>query len=151
MPFVSNPHKKFQFGIFLFGMNQFLAQKVTLPDREVAQTKHGEGNTTVKTGGMLELGNLVIEKLMTASIPDKLMWSWIRLVQDEFTGGGAPPDVYKKACQVQHLSNNGSGVLATYNYVGVWPTKINGIELDRLSSENTIQSIEFSVDKEAVI
>ena len=151
MPQVSNPHKKFQFSIFLFGMNPFLAQKVTLPDREVEPIEHGEGNHVVKTGGMLKLGTLTVEKLLTASIPDKLIWGWIRLVQDEFTGGGAPPDVYKKAIQVQHLSNNGSSALQTYNYLGVWPTKINGIELDRVSSDNTIQSIEFCVDKEAVI
>jgi len=151
MPQVANPHKKFQFSIFIFGMNPFLAQKVTLPDREVAATPHGEGNHTIKTGGMIELGNLIVEKLMTASIPDKLLMGWIQVVQNEFTGGGAPPDIYKKAIQIQHLSNNGSTVLQTYNYLGVWPTKINGIELDRVSSDNTIQSIEFSVDKEAVV
>lgn len=151
MPQVSNPHKKFQFSIFLFGMNPFLAQKVTLADRELEVVKHGEGNHTVKTAGMIDLGTLKVEKIMTASLPDKLIWGWIRMAQDEFTGGGAPPDVYKKNIQVQILGTNGSSVLQTYNYLGAWPTKVNGIELDRLSSDNTIQSIEFSVDREAVV
>ena len=151
MPQVSNPHKRFQFSIFLWTMNPFYAQKVTLPDREIEAVPHGEGNHDVKTGGKITLGNLIVEKIMTASIPDKILWSWIRLVQDEFTGGGIVPDFYKKSIQVQHLANNGATVLQTYNYIGCWPTKINGIELDRMSSENTIQSIEISVDKEAVV
>lgn len=151
MPQVSNPHKKFQFSIFLFGMNPFLAQKVTLPDREIEAVKHGEGNFQVKTAGLIDLGNLKVEKIMTASLPDKLIMGWIQMVQNEFSGGGAPPDIYKKAIQVQVLSTNGSTVLATYNYLGAWPCKINGIELDRVSSDNTIQSIEFSVDREAVV
>ena len=151
MPQVSNPHKRFQFSIFIWGMNPFLAQKVTMPDREIESVPHGEGNHKIKTGGLIELGNIIVEKLMTASLPDKLIMGWIQVVQNEFTGGGAPPDIYKKAIQIQHLANNGSSVLQTWNYLGVWPTKINGIELDRMSSENTIQSIEFAVDKEAVV
>lgn len=148
---VSNPHKKFQFSIFLFGMNPFLAQKVTLADREIEQVSHGEGNHTIKTAGMITLGNLMVEKLFGASVPDKLIWGWIHLVQDEFTGGGTIPEVYKKAIQIQQLATNGLTVLRTWNYIGAWPCKINGIELDRLSSDNTIESIEFSVDKEAVV
>lgn len=151
MPQVTNPHKKFQFSIFLFGMNPFLAQKVTLPDKEIEAVKHGEGNHTIKTAGMIDLGNLVVEKLLNSSIPDKLIWAWITLVQDAFTGGGTIPEVYKKAIQVQRLATNGSTVLETFNYAGAWPCKVNGIELDRLSSDNTIQSVEFSVDKELIV
>lgn len=148
---VSNPHKKFQFSIFLYGMNPFLAQKVTIPEREVEPVAHGEGNYSVKTGGMITLGNVVIEKLSNANAPDRLFYGWIKMVQDEFGGGGAIPDIYKKAMQIQMLATNGFSVLKTYNYLGVWPTKINGIELDRMSSDNTIETIEFSVDREALI
>jgi hypothetical protein len=49
------------------------------------------------------------------------------------------------------LGVNGATVLQTRNYLGAWPCKINGIEFDRLSSENTIETIEFSVDQEAVV
>lgn len=147
---VANPHKKFQFSIFLFGMNPFLAQKVTLPDRELDVTEHGEGNHVIKTAGMTKIGTLKVEKLYNASLPDKIMWNWINLIQNEFTGGGAIPEVYKKAVQVQRLSTFNTS-LNTWNYVGVWPHKINGIELDRVSSDNTIESIEFCVDMEAYI
>src|SRR5689334_6340056 len=114
MPQVSNPHKKFQFSIFLYGMNPFLAQKVTMPDREVAAIEHGEGNYTVKTGGMIALGNVIVEKLFNANFADRLFYGWIKMVQDEFGGGGAPPDIYKQAMQIVHYATNGVTVLKTY-------------------------------------
>jgi len=148
---IANPHKKFQFSIFLFGMNPFLVQKVFLADREIDIVEHGEGNHVIKTGGILKLGSLRIEKLYNASLPDKLIWAWINLVQNEFTGGGVIPEAYKKAVQIQKLATDGSTVLNTWNYVGVWPQKINGVELDRMSSENTIENIEFCIDQELYI
>lgn len=148
---IANPHKKFQFSIFIFGMNPFLAQKVFLADRELDIVEHGEGNHLIKTGGMIKFGNLRIEKLYNASLPDKLMWSWINLVQNEFTGGGFIPEVYKKAVQIQKLASDGATVINSWTYTGVWPQKINGIELDRLSSENTIENVEFCIDKELYI
>lgn len=148
---VSNPHKKFQFSIFVYGMNPFLAQKVKLPDRELESVRHGEGNHYIKTAGMLDLGVLTIDKISSASLPDNLMWSWITLIQNEFTGGGVVPDVYKKTIQVQRLATDGISVLNTWTYVGAWPKKINGIDFDRVDSENTIEALEFEVDKEAKI
>lgn len=145
---IANPHKQFQFSIFLFGMNPFLAQKVTVPERAVDQVEHGEGNHVIKTGGMVKLGNLMMEKIQNGSFADKLIWTWISLVQNEVTGGGVIPEIYKKAIQIQFLGNDGVTVLSTRSFVGAWPCKINGIELSRVSSDNTIESIEFSVDQE---
>lgn len=145
---VANPHKKFLFSISLLGMNPFLAQKVTLPDREIDVIEHGEGNHVIKTGGMVKFGTLNVEKLSSASGPDRLFWDWILTVQDAVTGGGLVPDIYKLACQVDFLKNDGIVVLNSFTYGGVWPSKINGIELDRVSSDNTIESIEFQVDEE---
>lgn len=145
---IANPHKKFQFSIFVFGMNPFLAQKVTLPERSVEQVEHGEGNHVIKTGGMVKLGNITIDKIQNSSFADKLFWGWISLVQNEVTGGGVIPEIYKKAIQVQFLGNDGVTVLSTRSFIGAWPCKINGIELDRLSSDNTIESIEISIDQE---
>ena len=145
---VANPHKRFQFSIFLFGMNPFLAQKVTLPDREIDIVEHGEGNHLIKTGGMVKFSQLMIEKLLTGTIPDSLIWGWINLVQNEFLGGGTIPEVYKKAVNISLLGIDGVTVINTWTFTGCWPNKINGIELDRLSSDNTIESIEFCVDKE---
>ena len=148
---VSNPHKQFQFSIFLYGMNPFLAQKVTTPDREIDRSEHGEGNHKIKTAGMVNIGDLVVEKISSASLADNLLWGWISIIQNEYSGGGVIPDVYKKAVQVQRLATDGVTVLNTWNYTGVWPFKINGVELDRASSDNTIQTIEFSVDGEVYL
>lgn len=145
---VANPHKKFQFSIFIFGMNPFLAQKVTLPDREIEKVKHGEGNHYVKTGGMIELGDIVIEKISSGSFPDNLFWTKIALVQNEFTGGGLIPDAYKEIINIQRLATDGITPLNTWTYSGAWVSKINGIEFDRASSDNTVENIEICVDKE---
>jgi phage tail-like protein len=148
---VSNPHKKFQFSIFLFGMNPFLAQKVTTAGRAIDQVEHGEGNHVIKTAGMVKLENVTVEKISNASLPDKLIWAWITLIQNEITGGGAIPEVYKKGFQIQKLATDMVTPIGTWNYLGAWPCKINGTELDRVSSDNTIESIEFSVDQEVII
>lgn len=148
---IANPHKKFQFSIFLFGMNPFLAQKVTLADRELDQVEHGEGNHLIKTAGLVKIGNMTVDKIFNASLPEKIIWAWINSIQNEFTGGGLIPEAYKKAVQVQLLSTNMRTPVKTWNYIGAWPCKINGIELDRVSSDNTIESIEFSIDQEAVV
>jgi phage tail-like protein len=148
---IANPHKKFQFSVFIFGINPFLFQKLTTADRELDQIEHGEGNHLVKTAGLVKLGNVVVDKIDNASIPEKIMWGWINSIQNEFTGGGLIPEAYKKAIQIQKLSTNMRTPIKTWNYIGAWPCKINGVELDRVSSENTIETIEFSVDQEAVI
>src|SRR5687768_10345459 len=148
---IANPHKRFQFSIFLLGMNPFLVQKVTLADREIDVIEHGEGNHVIKTAGQVKLGNVTLEKLYNSTFPERIMWAWIHSIQDEFTGGGLIPEMYKKAFQVQKLHPNMRTPIRTWNYIGAWPTKINGIELDRVSSENTIESIELAVDQEAIV
>lgn len=148
---VNNPHKKFQWSIAILGMNPFLAQKVMLPERSLDVIEHGEGNHVIKTAGMVKLGTLTIEKLSPATLPDKLMWAWIASIQNEFVGGGLIPEAYKKGVQISKYSTDGLTIVETWNWTGVFPSKINGLELDRLSSDNTIDTIEFSVDREARI
>jgi len=148
---ISNPHKKFQFSVFIFGMNPFLCQKATLADREIDKVEHGEGNHLIKTAGMVKIGDLKIEKMMNGSAPDRLFWDWVALIQNEVTGGGTIPEIYKKAVQVQMLGTDGVTPIRTWNYLGVWPFKINGVELDRTSSDNTMETIEFSVDQEIYV
>lgn len=145
---VSNPHKKFQFSVFIFGLNPFMCQKVTTSERSIDQVEHGEGNHKIKTAGQINLGNVTIENLVLSQVNNKAIWTWIKLVQDEITGGGTTPEVYKKAFQIQKLGVDLVTPIGTWTYIGAWPCKINGIELDRMSSDNTIESVEFSVDQE---
>ena len=94
---------------------------------------------------------MTVEKIFNASLPEKIIWAWINSIQNEITGGGLIPEAYKKAIQVQFLSTNMRTPVRTWNYIGAWPCKVNGIELDRVSSDNTIETIEFSIDQEVVV
>jgi phage tail-like protein len=143
---VANPRKQFQFSIQIPGLYPLLVQKVTLPSPELDVVEHGDGNRKIKTAGLLSYDNLVVEKLSTANGPDNWIWDWIRQIQNEYTGGGVTPGIYKKVVQVFQHGNDGISIINSWTYEGVWPHKVNGIELNRLQSDNIIESIEFCVD-----
>lgn len=144
---VANPHKQFQFSIKMFGLNPFLAQKVTLPEREFDIIEHGDINHIVKTAGLPRYGILTVEKISSASLNDNWIWDWIFQIQDENWGSGDIPENYKTRVDIQKYATNGIRVVGNWSYIGVWPSKVNNIELSRVSSENTIESIEFQVDR----
>lgn len=144
---VKNPRKKFNFRIIFVKhpVNAYLCQKVTLPDIEIEQVAHGDVNRDVKTAGRVTIGNLVVEKLETTSGPDNWLHDWLYSCQDHINGGGLTPDQYMEIVMVEELAEDAVTVINTHLCTEVWPTKVNGIELDRMSSDNTIESIEFSV------
>lgn len=144
---VKNPRKKFNFRVTFVKhpMNAYLCQKVTLPDVEIEQVAHGDVNRDVKTAGRVSVGNMTFEKLMTTSGPDNWLHDWLYSCQDHINGGGLTPDQYWETVMVEEMAEDGLTVINTHLMTEVWPTKVNGIELDRMSSENTIESIEFSV------
>ena len=144
---VKNPRKNFLFSISFpkHPINSYLCQKVTLPDVEVEQVTHGDVNRYVKTAGRVTIGNLIIEKLLTTSGSDTWVWDWLMSCQDILLGGGNIPSVYWETMVVNELAEDGTSVLNTHILTEVWPCKIAGLELDRTSSENTIEKIEFSV------
>ena len=145
---VQNPRKQFQFRIIIPGMNPFLAQDVKLPDVDFDSTEHGDTGFMVKTAGMKKLGTLSVTKLCPADSLDLGMRQWAKQIMDTRIGGGAPPSIYKRAIFVEELGNDGVSVIERHTYSGCWPQKLNGKELSRKSSENTVESIEFSVDEE---
>lgn len=144
---VSNPRKIFQFQIFMAGLNPFLAQEVKIPDIEIDQVNHGDTNYDVKTAGRVSVGNMTINKLCPSTPFDRGALEDMREIQNTFLGGGTIPDVYKKVVTVAQYANDGVTILMSWVYEGVWPTKLNGVEFSRTKSENTIESIEFSVDR----
>lgn len=113
---------------------------------EIEQVEHGDTNHNIKTAGKVSIGNLIVEKLSTTSGSDTWINDWLQSCQDIILGGGNIPSLYKETCVVCELAEDGVSVLNTHVYDGVWPCKSTGIELDRSSSENTIEKIEFSVD-----
>lgn len=145
---VSNPRKKFlwQVTFIKHPLNPYLFQRATLPEVTVDQTAHGDINHDIKTGGRVQVGNFTLEKLETTSGSDVWVWNWLMSVQDILIGGGLTPKEYKESVKVDELAEDGTSILNSWILTGIWPTRVNGQELDRMSSDNTLESIEFSVD-----
>jgi phage tail-like protein len=145
----ANPRKKFNWSIQISPdpINPFLFQKVTLPDADIEKVAHGDTNHDIKTAGRVTYGEIACDKLLSSSQGDAYMWSWFDTCQSSVLGGGAPPDVYKKVITIVEFAEDGATVLNTWVASGVWPASISGQELDRSSSDNSIEHIEFSIDK----
>lgn len=144
---IANPRKQFNFSIFAAGLNPFLAQKVTIPEMSIDVTEHGDTNFDVKTGGRKKYGSLMIEQIQTATGPDNWVDVWFSQVQDEFLGGGFLPQLYKRTITIEEYSTDGVTIINTHVCYGCWPSKRNGIELNRRGSDNTMKSLEFQVDQ----
>lgn len=146
---ISNPRKQFNFTIQIAPspINPFLAQKVTIPEISVDVASHGDTNHDINTGGRVKYGKVQIEKISTTSGADNYFFDWLYAVQDPIIGGGQVPDQYKRIVTISELAEDGTSVLNTWVCIGAFPNKINGTELNRLSSDNTIESVELTVDK----
>ena len=144
---VKNPRKQFLWSIKFIErpINAYLFQKVEVPEVTVEQVSHGDINRDVKTGGRVSVGNMTAEKLETTSGSDTWLWDWLSSVQDQILGGGLTPNEYWEKVLVEELAEDGVSVINQWILTEVWPTKLNGQTLDRMSSDNTIESIEFSV------
>lgn len=144
---VRNPRKKFLFQVIFdtHPINSYLFQNVVLPEVTVEQVSHGDINRDVKTGGRISVGNMTCQKLETTSGSDTWLWDWLMAVQDLLVGGGLTPPEYWTGCTVNELAEDGTSIINTWRMTEVWPTRLNGQELDRMSSDNTLEEIEFSV------
>lgn len=144
---INNPRKAFNYSIAFpnHPINVYLVQKVTLPDIEVEQVTHGDLNRDVKTPGRVTVGDLIIEKLCTTAGSDTWAHDWLMSCQDIILGGGAVPSTMWETMVVNELAEDGVTILNSHVYNEVWPKKINGLELDRTTSENIVEHVEFSV------
>ena len=144
---IKNPRKGFQFRITFVNhpINPYLFQKVTKPEISIEQVSHGDINRDVKTGGRVTVGNFTATKLLTTSGSDTWLTDWISSIQDMALGGGLTPASYWETLIVDELAEDGVSVLNSNTYFEVWPCKVNGQTLDRMSSDNSIEEIEFSV------
>lgn len=145
---IENPRKKYNFSIQVVELpiNPFLFQKVNIPEKEIQVAEHGDVNYTVKTGGRANYGNMTLEKLMLTDGADNYFWDWCSSVNDGIIGGGLVPSEYKRTLLITELAEDGTSILNTWLCTGCWPNKINGQELDRMSTENSMESIELCVD-----
>ena len=144
---VKNPRKEFNWSIQFIDrpINPYLFQKVEVPEKNIEQVKHGDVNRDVKTGGRAEIGNMTAEKLLTTSGSDTWLWDWMAKIADTTLGGGAPPEEYWERVLVSELAEDGVTIINQWICSEVWPCKLNGQGLDRMSSNNSMEKIEFSV------
>jgi len=147
---IANPRKQFQFQVSIPGLNPFLCQRVTTPSQEFDAVTHGDTGFEVKTAGMLKVGTLNISKLKDARASDSFFRNWARSIMDVRRGGGDPPSQYKQTIIIEEFSNDGQTVIDRKVLIGCWPQKLNGVEYNRLGSENVIEDIEFCVDYEEI-
>lgn len=144
---IKNPRKTFLFQIIFtkHPINAYLFQKATIPEVSVEEVEHGDVNRSVKTAGRVSVGTLTVSKLETTSGSDTWLWDWLMSVQDMLLGGGLTPPQYWETVQINELAEDGVSILNSWICEEVWPTRLNGQDLDRMSSDNTIEEIEFSV------
>ena len=150
---IVNPRKKFNFRVTILPDPQiatFSVQMITLGESAIDITEHGFGNTVLKTGGLIKVGNLTMERIIEADSADiaASLWAWHWSVQNPATQVGGDPRAYKRVIKIAELADGvGTPVaLNTWFAVGAWPATMNGREFDRTSSDNLVDSIEFACD-----
>jgi phage tail-like protein len=144
---VANPSKVFNFRVEIDGIDQFEVQEINIPDAEIAVTEHGDGNSTVGTGGQIKFGNITLKKLRALPLSDKWAWNWLMQVQDPISGGGQLPDQYKKVVIIKELAPDNKTTVTTWTCLGAFPIKSAITPLSRTSSDNTMQDCTLWVDK----
>lgn len=144
---INNPRKTFLWSINFTKhfLDPYLFQSVEIPEITVEQVSHGDVNRDVKTAGRISVGNLTCRKLETTAGSDTWLWDWLMSCQDLLLGGGLTPSEYFETITISELAEDGVSVLNKWVLTEVWPTRVNGQSLDRMSSDNTLEEIEFSV------
>ena len=153
---IENPRKDYAFSVHIMDPNNaevdnFLCQEITLPDSEIDQVEHGDINFDVKTPGKRKTGNFMVDKILHQASSDVIIWNWHELCQSLASGTGSLAANIKMPIRVHELNENQKPI-QTWYFMGCWPQKINGQKLKRAGdAENSIESIEFSVDKIAKV
>jgi phage tail-like protein len=147
MGLVASPRKAFQFVVEIDGVNQFEIQKFTPAKVTIAKTEHGETNHKIKTAGMVEVGDVTMEKLRPLPTTDLWAWNLLRAAQDMETGGGGLEPAYKKVLIVKEMSADRTTTVNRWVYTGAWVFDVSQSDFDRMSSDNIIETVIWSVDK----
>lgn len=144
---IANTRHAFGFIIEIDGLNQYLVQKIQIPEEEIEVVAHGDTNHDVKTGGRYKIGDIVLDKLK--ALPTSDMWAkqWMNTVQNPTLGGGSLPLDYKKIVIIREMDTTGTIAVNSYIFEGCFPTKISHSDFDRNSSDNMIETVTLSTDR----
>lgn len=151
-PKITNPRKQFRFTVDIISpdhgfLEPYLVQEVIHPEVTIEQDTHGDVNYDIKTAGKVSVGNGTINKIMRASTPDNFLWDWLNSCQWAGEGGYVPKD-YKKNLIIREFNEGADGgIINTWTWIGCWPTKLTGQTNNRTETGNTIESVEFSIDR----
>ena len=138
---IENPGKSFQFAVLAAGLLNYAVQDVTGLETEFDQVEHGGARSDIKTAGKQKFPNIKLEKLRPIGVGDNWIWDWLEQVKLGL------PQGYKRNIDIVQYANDGITITDLWEVTGVWPVKLNGIELSRTKSENSMESIELSVDE----
>lgn len=144
---IRNPKKAFNFGIIAAGLNPYLAQDVNIPDYEIDSVEHGDTNYNVKTAGKMNFGNVTITKLRAMGVADNWVWQWIQTIQNVYTGVGLLASQYKRDIDIVQYGYDNITVTDRWEIEGAWPVRVNNMNLSRVNSENSMETVELSVDR----
>lgn len=143
---VANPRKVFNFMIEVDGIDQFAVQVATPPTVGIEAVEHGDTNHTIKTAGRLTVGDFTVQKLKPLPSSDVWAWRWLKRAQDFKKGGGELPINYKKTIVIRELSTDNSTTANRWILEGCWVKEVSQTDFDRMSSDNVIETVVFSVD-----
>jgi len=144
---MANPRSVFLWRIEIDGVDQFELQTIDIPEMGIEVVAHGGTNHDIKTGGKYTVGDVVIEKLKSLLNTSTWATDWLFQVQDPFLGGGLLPTVYKRDIVIKEMDTTGTVTLSKYLCEGCWPSKVKGAKLDRMSSDNIIETVTLTVDR----
>jgi len=139
MPF--NPLRAYRFRVEIDGIDQIAIQKFTPPEHGVGVIEHGGYDANIKTAGKPFYGNATIEKLKPINGADLFTFEWLQACIYGL------PEAYKRTLIVKELGTDGITTINTWVLEGCFPVNISQTDLDRMSEDNSLETLELSVDK----
>ena len=140
MAHIANPIKSYNYVVEVDGLDTYLVQSITLPEREVEKVEHGEGQSTIKTAGKFIIGDITMSKLIPTEMADSWATEWLD------ASYGTLANVYKKTLVVKVLHPDSTTIARSYICRGCFPSKVSLSEFSSTTSENIIETVVFSVD-----
>lgn len=136
------PLKQFAFTVEINGLDQFVCQELTLPEKTVEEAEHTEGNFVVRTPALTRVGDFTLSNLKPADTAESWAIDLINSVQNPETGVGGTPADYELTIVIR-LKDNGGNTITTYEATGCWCKKAVGFSLSKTASDNIMEEVQF--------
>lgn len=142
-----NPRKKFPWTVEFEGLEPALVQRVKLPTLTVSVAEHGASNILIKTGGMLQIGDIELNKLMFQNKNENWAYDWLREVSDPENGTVGIPSEYKRNGYIICYDTDMTSILEKWQVQGCFVKEIEKEEIDKTSQDaNILERVVLSCD-----